>query len=340
MKRLLSLIILMLWTMNLFACGSPSFSDELPETEEIITDAIATEIAETEPITTDGIDKGWQLDRTTKYVSISYNAYGQPSAFGVSEDPSVSADGGTLFEYRFLSNERYTDTSSIRKFTLNGRQSLVVIPDEPLEGNPTVWRTEFFEAFDTVDKTLLEKGWHIIYHNVSDMYGAPSSLAMMHEFQDFVTVALGLSGKPVLFGFSRGGLYAVNYAAEYPDCVGGIYLDAPVQDIRDWPCRDDMKGTRERKECMSLYGLTDETLPFFDGNPIDKAEKIADIPLIIVAGLADTTVVWERNGAITAERVKAAGGHVKTILKENCEHHPHSLDDPTPVVEFIEKYCM
>ncbi len=327
MKKILSITIA---ALLLFAgCGN---NDTLQSPDNLN--------AETEPITADGIDKGWQHDKTTKYVSISYNAYGQPSTFAVSESPSVSVDGGTLFEYRFFSDRRYTEASSIRRFTLNGRQSIVVIPDEPLEGNPTVWRTEFFEAFDTVDKALLEKGWHIVYHDVSDMYGSPDSLTMMHEFQDFVTVALGLSDKPVLFGFSRGGLYAVNYAAEYPDSVGGIYLDAPVQDIRDWPCRDDLIGTFERNQCMSIYGLTDETLPYFDGNPIDKAEQIAHIPLIIVAGLADTTVVWEKNGAITAERVKAAGGHVKTILKENCEHHPHSLDDPTPVVEFIEKYCM
>ncbi len=324
MKRLLSLLILMLLALNLFACGSPVFSDKVPETDIIAAD---------------GIDSDWYLDKATKYISIKLNDNGYPTTFGIALDSTVTVDDAEVYEYRIISHRRYTDTSSILKFMFNGRESLIVIPDEPLEGNPTVWRTEFFEAFDIADKALLEKGWHIVYHNVSNMYGAPASLTMMHEFQNFITAAFGLSRKPVLFGFSRGGLYAVNYAAAYPDCVGGIYLDAPVQDIRDWPCRDDLRGTRERSDCMRLYGLTDDTLPYFDGNPIDKTEEIVHIPTIIVAGLADTTVIWEKNGAITAERLKKAGANVEVILKEDCEHHPHSLEDSTPIVEFIEKYC-
>ncbi len=324
MKRFLSLTTLMLWTINLFACGSPVVYDK---------------VIETDIIHEDGIDSEWHIGRGTKYISIKCNDNGYPTTLGISLSSSVTVDGADLYEYSFMSHRRYTDTSSILKFTFDGRESLIVIPDEPLEGNPTVWRTEFFEAFDMADKALLEKGWHIVYHSVSDMYGSPDSLTMMHEFQNFITAAFGLSRTPTLFGFSRGGLYAVNYAAAYPDCVGGIYLDAPVQDIRDWPCRDDLKGTPERRGCMRIYGLTDDTLPYFDGNPIDKTEEIAHIPTIIVAGLADTTVVWEKNGAITAERLEALDANVKVILKEDCAHHPHSLEDPTPIVEFIEKYC-
>ena len=324
MKRFLSLTMLMLWTLNLFACGSPVFSDK----------AIETDI-----IHEDGIGSDWYLDSETKFISIKCNEDGYPTTLGIALSRSVTVDGANQYEYNFISHRRYTEDSSILEFTFEGRQSLIVIPDVPLEGNPTVWRTEFFEAFDMADKALLEKGWHIVYHSVSDMYGAPKALSMMHEFQNFITIAFGISRTPTLFGFSRGGLYAVNYAAEYPDCVGGIYLDAPVQDIRDWPCRDDLKGTPERRACMYLYGLTDATLPYFDGNPYEKAEEIAHIPTIIVAGLADTTVTWEKNGAITAERLKMAGANVEVILKEDCAHHPHSLEDPTPIVEFIEKYC-
>lgn len=48
--------------------------------------------------------------------------------------------------YQFISSERYTDTSTKLTFMLNGRQTIVVRPDKPANGNPTVWRTEFFGA--------------------------------------------------------------------------------------------------------------------------------------------------------------------------------------------------
>lgn len=257
----------------------------------------------------------------------------------VETEPQYDETPFTAPEIDGMTVERYTETSSIYRFNYDGRSTIVVRPDKPLAGYPTVWRCEFFEAFDTVDKALLEKGWHIVYHRASNMYGCPESLEMLHDFYGFAIENFGVSAKPVLFGFSRGGLYAVNYAAAYPDEVGGIYLDAPVQDIRDWPCRDDMKGTAERADCMRMYGLDEETLKTFDKNPIDKAEEIAHLPVVIVAGLADTTVIWELNGMIMSERLQALNANVLEITKPDCAHHPHSLEDPTPVVEFIEKYC-
>lgn len=33
---------------------------------------------------------------------------------------------------------------------------------------------------------------------------------------------------------------------------------------------------------------------------------------------------------------RAAGETVETILKPDCDHHPHSLSDPSPIVRFAE----
>lgn len=238
--------------------------------------------------------------------------------------------------YEFISYDEYSGHTRVN-FKLNGRDSLVVRPDKPLPGNPVAWRAEFFGAFDSVDVALLERGWHLCYHRVSDMYGCPESIVMMREFHEFVSETFGL-GKTVLFGFSRGGLYSVNYAAAYPESVAGLYLDAPVLDIRSWPCSD--KSRRETAECMKLYHLTDETLAAFSGNPIDKAAAVAHIPTIIVAGDSDKTVPYSENGAVFTPRFTAAGGKLEVILKPGCDHHPHSLEDPTPVVQFIEENCL
>ena len=69
-------------------------------------------------------------------------------------------------------------------FTVDGRDSLLIVPEHPLPGDPWVWRTEFFGAFDTVDRALLEKGWRIAYHKVSDMYGCQKAVEYLRAFQD------------------------------------------------------------------------------------------------------------------------------------------------------------
>lgn len=235
--------------------------------------------------------------------------------------------------YQFISKTDYHGFERVN-FLLNGRESIVVKPHTPRNGNPTCWRTEFFGAFDSVDVEMLKRGWHICYHRASDMYGCDKSLEYLGEFQDFVSQTFGLCEKVVLFGFSRGGLYAVNYAAKYPDRVSLLYLDAPVCDIRSWPCSN--LESREAKECLECYDLTPDTLNDFANSPIDKTELVAKIPTIIVAGDSDRVVPYENNGKVFAERFEKSGGKIKVILKPGCDHHPHSLEDPTPVADFIE----
>lgn len=239
--------------------------------------------------------------------------------------------------YEFISSERYTDTSTKLTFMLNGRQTIVVRPDKPANGNPTVWRTEFFGAFDAVDRAMLERGWFIVYHRVSDMYGCPESLVMMREFYDFMEQTFNLSKKPVLFGFSRGALYAVNYAAKYQDSVGAMYLDAPCLTNHYWPGSDKYDGTAEQMLLFKWLGITKAEVATYPGYPKDRAHLVKDIPIIIVQGDADVECVWEEHGKYFVDKLEAAGGKAEIIFKPGCGHHPHSLDDPTPVVEFIEK---
>jgi len=223
-------------------------------------------------------------------------------------------------------------------FEINGRKSIVIAPKEAADGKPWVWRTEFLGAFDIVDMAMLERGWHVCYHKCSDMYGCPQAIAWMREFQKVAEEEFGLSPYPALFGFSRGGLYAVNYAKTYPYKVGLLYLDAPVLDIRNWPITTGTDKVRE--ECLAWYHLTLETLDDFKECPIDFAKDIADsnIPVLIISGAADKTVDYKQNTCVFEERYRAAGGKRMTIaVKPHCDHHPHSLyDEPDFAVAYIE----
>ncbi len=214
-----------------------------------------------------------------------------------------------------------------KTFEVGGRHSIVIEPKVAAEGRPWIWRTEFLGAFDIIDLALVERGWHLCYHRVSNMYGCPQSLAWMREFQQVVEAEFDLSPLPVLFGFSRGGLYAVNYAKTYPDKVGMLYLDAPVLDIRDWPISFSEK---EANECMDWYHLTPETLDDFRGCPIDYAPDIAKsgIPVLIIAGDADHVVHYDLNTCVFEKRYYEAGGkNLVVAVKTHCDHHPHSAID-------------
>ncbi|MBQ8684130.1 MAG: alpha/beta hydrolase [Clostridia bacterium] len=243
----------------------------------------------------------------------------------------------------FFVTKYYDSGMDQLNFKYNGRDSVIIVPKHPLPGNPWVWRAEFFDAFPAVDVALAEQGWHIGYHMVSNLYGCQASIEYLRDFQDMVEREYHLHRQPVMLGFSRGGLYAVNYAAAYPSRIGGLYLDAPALDIRSWPGGLGAGTGDERcwKECMALYGLTEHSAPGFAQNPLDQAERVAaaGIPVVAVAGLADDIVPYEENLKLFASRFRKAGGHIQVFGKPGVGHHPHSLTDPTPVVDFIRRYC-
>ena len=224
-------------------------------------------------------------------------------------------------------------------FEFEGHSCILVCPHTAAEGRPWIWRAEFFGAFAQADAAMLHEGYHLAYVKLSDKYGCPSAVEDMEAFRAMLAGRFSLSEKVSLFGFSRGGLYAVNYALSYPQYVDKLYLDAPVLDIRSWPggWGKGCGGKREWAECKACYGLNDETARSFDKNPLDRAEELASlhIPVLIVAGGADEVVPFEENSEPFARRFEAAGGSIKVLLKPSCGHHPHSLEDTAPIVRFL-----
>ena len=227
-------------------------------------------------------------------------------------------------------------------FTLEGRGGGIVKPATAAPGKPWIWRTEFFGHEPQGDIALLNAGWHVAFFKVSDMYGDPKSVALMEKFHAHAVREFGLSPRAVLEGFSRGGLYAVNFAATHPGKTAALYLDAPVLDIRSWPGgKGNGKGdARCWKQALEIYSLTEDTAKDFKGNPLDKAEALAKarIPIVAVVGDADDVVPYDENTKPFAEKYRAAGGIIEVIVKPGVNHHPHSLKDPKPIVDFLLKH--
>jgi pimeloyl-ACP methyl ester carboxylesterase len=224
-------------------------------------------------------------------------------------------------------------------FVVNGRPALLVSPKSPAPGRPWIWRTEFFGAFPSVDLALLEKGWHVAYINVQNLYGAPAAMDAMDGFYAEMIARHRLAPKVVPEGFSRGGLYAFNWAARNPAKVAALYVDAPVCDFKSWPAGKG-KGTgspADWQRCLKAYGFTEEQALAYKFNPVDNLALIASarIPIIAVAGDADTTVPLAENIGIVETRYRALCGEIQVIVKPGVGHHPHSLADPAPVVDFL-----
>jgi pimeloyl-ACP methyl ester carboxylesterase len=230
------------------------------------------------------------------------------------------------------------------EFEVDGRACLLVAPREAATGKPWIWRTEFFGHEPQADLELLGKGFHVAYMDVQDMYGAPVALDHMDRFYGHLTRTYGLSAKTVLEGFSRGGLFAYNWAARHPDRVAAIYADAPVCDFKSWPAGwGKVKGSpADWAKCKQAYGLTEEQARAYRGNPVDNLAPLAwaKIPLLIVCGGADEVVPVEENTQLLEQRYRELGGNIVVITKPDCGHHPHSLTNPAPIVQFVLEHTL
>lgn len=218
-------------------------------------------------------------------------------------------------------------------FNHKDRNAVLVLPHKAAEGNPWIWRPAFFGAYSSVDEALLEKGYHLAYFDLTDDFANETAMKDGKSFYVYLTKFCGLSPKVVLEGFSRGGMFAINWAARNTQKIAALYLDAPVCDVFSWPGKE----APEFQDFMNAWGLNESTVDAFKGNPLNQLETLnkAGIPIMLVCGGKDKTVPYKENGALLYKDYKKMGGKIELILKRKAGHHPHSLDDPKPIVDFI-----
>lgn len=220
-------------------------------------------------------------------------------------------------------------------FEFNGYKATVLIPENP--NGKWIWKTEFFYAFDQAEQALLEKGYTRVYYQVSDMYGSARAVRLMRCFHKELLKRFSfLEEQAILFGFSRGGLYAFNYALYYPESVSKIYLDAPVLNLKSWPLKDSV----EQKQFFKEYNVNKKTFESFKNSPIDHLEEFHKngIPLLIVAGDRDEVVPFSENGQILVKYYQKQGVKVALYIKKDCGHHPHSLKNIQPILQFVGNF--
>ena len=277
-----------------------------------------------------------------KHAWLSKTGHKRPGVpAGKSLEQAQQEADALLKQYKAAIAPRTSHWNGFEKldFDVAGRAALLVKPKQAATGAPWVWRTEFFGHEPQADLALLAKGYHLAYIDLQNLYGAPIAMQAMDDFHAHLIARFGLSERCVLFGFSRGGLFAFNWAVRNPQNTAGLYVDAPVCDFKSWPGGKG-KGpgsTIDWERCLKAYAFTEEQAMNYELNPVDNLGQLvkAKIPILAVIGDADEVVPVAENIDLVEKRYQALGGAIKVIRKPGCKHHPHSLKDPQPIVDFV-----
>ena len=229
-------------------------------------------------------------------------------------------------------------------FEFNGHEAWIVEPAcPPAEGRPWTWTMQWAEAF--VDRTgvldLLKRGYHHVTIDLFETRMDEKGLADAAAYQEFLVKELGFAPQANLVGMSWGGFFSTRYAATHPQNVRKIYLDAPLMNFDGFG--DDAKKTPTAGAAWIGPWATDR--PKEGGwssdprMPVNMAEPIAKagIPILLLYGGQDQSVIPALNCERFVTAFKAAGGDVTVMKRGLFGHHPHGLDPnkTQPVVDFF-----
>ena len=225
------------------------------------------------------------------------------------------------------------------EFLFEEHPAIVVFPKQA-NGSLAV-KTEYWDAFPAaIELPLLEQGYHLCFIRNDNRWGTDPDLDRKARFVRFVQEKYGLTGTCVPVGMSCGGLIAAKFAAKYPECIGGLYLDAPVLNLLSCPCGVGAAKDILYEEFVKAMGLTVSDLINYRQHPIDFADMLIQehIPVALICGDSDCIVPYAENGQVLAEKYRSSTVPFFEVLKPGCDHHPHGLEDNAPLINFVERY--
>lgn len=226
-------------------------------------------------------------------------------------------------------------------FIMNGRECKVVEPKWSAKGRPWIWRARFWGHEPQTDLALLERGYHLVYFDAAELLGNKECIKHWDDFYELLHKA-GLGKKAVMEGMSRGGVYVFNWAAANPKKVAAVYVDNPLLNTSAWAMGlIKANATYDMLDAFRKdFNLeTTKQVEDFKDNPVDKVKQIVKgkYPILILCADADEAVYPPDNTLLFEKEVKALGGDITVIHKPGFKHHPHSLPNPTPIVDFLLK---
>lgn len=225
-------------------------------------------------------------------------------------------------------------------FQLNGKRAILVCPKAPRTDKKWLFKTEYFGAFPNFELEMLERGYYVAHISNTTRWCLPEDTDAQAKLCEFLADELGLYEKCMTVGMSCGGMQSVYLAAKYPQYVSAMYLDAPVLNLLSCPCGLGIAEVNFYDEFVKATGKTVSDLLNYRNHPIDNVDKVISegIPAILICGDSDKTVPYVENGKLLAEKYRNSNVPFVEILKKGCDHHPHGLDELSPLIEIAEKY--
>ena len=228
----------------------------------------------------------------------------------------------------------------IKEFKFRERAAKIIYPSVTPNGKMLL-KPEYLGAFPTFDIAMLKRGYYLIFISHETRWASDEETDIMAEFVLHCAKELGTDKRCIIEGMSCGGLQGARFAEEYPELCAVLYLDNPVLNMLSMyglgDCKDEAVPAF-RREIINTFGVNDSSIINFRKSPIDKMEPLIEnnIPVLMLYGNCDPVVIYGENGKVLEDYYKANGGNIKVISRSMQKHHPHGLDDPTPIIEFVE----
>src|SRR5260370_821476 len=180
------------------------------------------------------------------------------------------------------------------------RRCVVIVPQKAAPGYPLSWRGCYWNHEPQTEVELLMRGFHIAF--VAPDSGRQGKA--WDRWYEFLTQQHGLSKKAAFIGMSKGGVNEFNWGAVNPEKVACIYADNPA-----------------------LYE-----------DDFAKIPELAkhDVPLLHICGSED--MLLQQHTLVVENMYHQLGGAITVIIKEGHAHHPHSLQNPKPIADWIVQH--
>lgn len=234
-------------------------------------------------------------------------------------------------------------------FKYKERDARLIVPNNPLPGNPWLWRARFPDWHTEADSILISEGFYLAYINTDNKYGSPQAITIWDDFYKFLTIEYKLHKKVALIGVSRGGLFVYNWAKKNPEKVACIYAEAPVCDFKSWPAGfGESEGSHQDWEKLKEeYGfISDDDAKLYSDNPIDNLEALAEVkvPILHMIGLNDKIVPVDENTLPLINKYISLGGNATVVTctrgKQKLKGHHFTIETPQTVADFIKYHTL
>ncbi len=215
--------------------------------------------------------------------------------------------------------------------------------DESKRNGKTVFKTEYFGAFPDLQNEMVRRGYTLIFIENRNRWGTPDQLDDQYEFIKYASKEFGISSKVITIGMSCGGMMSIYLAANHPECIEALYIDAPVMNFLSCPARfgnapDVHEGMWTEFE--NAWKMTKSELLLFRKHPVDRINDLVEnkIKIYMAYGDSDKTVPYKENG-IALERIYKESG-LESLLyidkKIGIDHHPHGPTSIDLAIKFLE----